>query len=114
NGTGIPILGCEDLAGPNIIPAFVKSATFKDTSATPGPFDKWKTKGDFNLVAGTAVDADSTDVTLLFNQTALAAEYTATLGADAFAQKGLPPESVTWQFFDREADVPGALGWRKA
>jgi cysteine-rich repeat protein len=114
NGAGIPILGCEDVAGPNVIPAFVKKATFKDTTVTPGPFDNWKTKGDFNLVAGPAVDPDSQDVTILFNQTVVAAEFSATLTPGAFAQKGVPPGNASWQFVDREADVPGAVGWRKA
>ncbi len=113
NGGGVPILGCEDLLGPNIVPAFVKAGTFKDTPDTPGPFDKWKTKGDFNLPAGTTVDPDSTDVTLIFNQTAVAAAYSVTLTAGAFAQKGVQPQSVTWQFFNAAANVPGALGWRK-
>jgi hypothetical protein len=112
NGVGIPILGCEDLAGPNIIPAFVK-ATFKDTPDIAGPFDKWKTKGDFNVLGGTNVDPDSEDVTLIFNQTELAAEYLAALSPASFAQKGLLPSTVSWLFLDKEADVAGALGWRK-
>src|SRR5262249_13165761 len=44
---GVPILGCEDVFGPNLIPAFVKVAKFTDTdNDNPHVYDKWKTKGD--------------------------------------------------------------------
>jgi cysteine-rich repeat protein len=112
NGAGIPILGCEGLAGPNVIPAFAK-ATFKDTPAIPGPFDKWKTKGDFNLLGGTAIDPDAQTVTILFNQGPTTPDYVVTLAPGAFAQRGIAPASQTWKFLDKEADVVGALGWRK-
>jgi hypothetical protein len=109
---GIPVLGCEDLSSTNIVAAFAK-ATFKDTPAIAGPFDKWKTKGDFNLVGGTSVDPDSETVTILFHQGALAAEYQAVLAPGAFAQKGVAPASVSWQFVDPTATTSGALGWHK-
>jgi cysteine-rich repeat protein len=112
NGSGIPILGCEGLTGPNVVPAFAK-ATFKDVPAIAGPFDRWKTKGDFNLPAGTAIDPDSTDVTILYNQGPTTPDYVVTLAPGAFAQRGIAPGSVTWKFVDKEADVAGALGWRK-
>ena len=114
NPAGIPVLGCEDLAGPNIIPAFVKSAIFKDTAAVAGPFDKWKTKGDFNLVSGSTFDPDSQTATVLFNQGVPPAEYRADVTSGYFAQRGVAPASLKWQFLDAEADVLGALGLHKA
>jgi cysteine-rich repeat protein len=115
NPQGIPVLGCENVFGPHLTPAFVKKAKFIDTPPAPGPgFDKWRTRGDFNLATGTSVDPDTETVRVLFNQgTSMTPVYEATLGPGSFTQKG----SLTrpnWGFLDKEADVAGALGWRKA
>jgi cysteine-rich repeat protein len=114
NPGGIPVLGCEDVFGPHLTPAFVKSAKFLDTTQVAGPgFDRWKSKGDFNLATGTAIDPDTETVRLLFNQGLSPALYDVSLPPGSFLQKG-SLTSPKWLFFDKEADVPGALGFRKA
>jgi len=114
---GISILGCEGLSGPNVIPAFVKATTVKDTPKV-ADFDRWKTKGDFNFPAGLAVDADTQDVTIVFNNDPSGLLFSSTLEpADCvptpcFVQS----TSVTkpkWKFLDKEADVPGSPSWQK-
>lgn len=112
NALGLPVLGCEDLTGPNVLPAFVKKTVFKDSKKIPGPFDKWSSKGDFNLNVGQSIDPDSEEVRVVFNQTGVA-EYEAVLAAGAFEQKGNPLKPK-WQFKDKEGDVVGAEGLRKA
>jgi len=107
---GIPVLGCEDVFGPHLIPAFAKPK-FTDTTKVPGPFDKHGSKGDFNLPAGISVDPDSEQVTFLFNQAAII--HTATLAPASFAQSGRPG-TERWKFKDKEGDVAGALGLTKA
>ena len=114
NPGGVPILGCEDLSGPSIVPAFVRNTTFTDTPKVAGPFDKWRTSGDFNLFSGNAIDPDTESVAIIFNQDGGPPAYTAQLGPGAFAQKGAPPRTTTWKFLDKEADVAGALGLRQA
>lgn len=107
---GIPVLGCEDLFGPNIVPTFVKKAKFKDSGDPPTTFDRWKTLGDFNLAQGVSVDPDSEVVKVIFNQAS--SLFSASLPSGNFVQSG----SVTtpkWKFSDTEADVPGAVGFRK-
>jgi cysteine-rich repeat protein len=114
NPSGIPILGCEDLFGPNITPAYVKRAVFTDTKKVVGPgYDRWRTTGDFNLPSGASLDPDSEGAKFLFNQGDDASpEYVIEVGPGFFTQKGEAPRTVNWKFKDREADVPGALGWR--
>jgi len=118
NPSGTPLLGCEDLFGPNIVPAFVRNLTFSETNKVPGTnFDRFHAVGDFNLFSGTAIDPESEPVTLIFNQGIEAsAEYTATLAPPPtfFVRKGQPlPGGGAWIFLDKEADVPGALAWKK-
>ncbi len=114
---GIPILGCEDLTGPNIIPAFVKVSLFKDTKHFPD-FNRWKTKGDFNFANGLPVQPDSDDVRVVFNNTTTGELFSSTLApasctpSPCFVESGTPPKSK-WKFLDKEADVPGAPSWRK-
>jgi cysteine-rich repeat protein len=112
NPGGIPILGCEDVFGPHLIPAFVKVAKFTDTDGVPAPdFNRWKTRGDFNLATGSTIDPDTETARLVFNQdTGPTPLYDVTLPAGSFVQSG----TTKWLFLDKEADVPGALGWRKA
>jgi hypothetical protein len=116
-GPGIPIVGCEDLTGPNVIPGFVKRTQFKNTKALPD-FDRWKTKGDFNFPNGLVVDADSQDVTIVFNNGTAGVLLQSTLPPDAcgpgscFVEKKPAPKGK-WLFLDKEADVPGSPSWRK-
>jgi len=63
---GPPILGCEDLVGPNIVPASIKTTKFKD-KPTPPDFDRWKTKGTFVFTQGLTVDPDSQPVKIIYN-----------------------------------------------
>ncbi len=115
NPGGIPILGCEGLFGPNVIQAFVKSASFTDTPAVVGPgFDRWKTNGDFNLPNGASIDPDSEQVKIVFGQGSSPTPlYSARVTPGAFVQKALPPRP-RWLFLSKLANVPNALGWHKA
>ena len=111
---GIPVLGCEDVFGPLMSPGFVKKAIFKDTAIVVEPgFDKWKSKGDFNLATGDSIDPAAQTVRLVLNQGTAPALYDATLPPGSFVTGG----SLTkpkWKFKDKEGDLPTALGWRKA
>jgi len=109
---GIPVTGCEDVFGPSLSPAFVKRALFKTGGAVPG-FNKWKSKGDFNLATGDEIDPVAEPVRLIFNQSTNPPLYDATLPPGSFAITGNPLRPK-WKFLDREGDVIGALGWRKA
>jgi hypothetical protein len=117
NPGGTPILGCEDLTGPHIIPAFVKVASFKD-SPDAADLDRWKTKGDFNFSEGLVIDPDTQDVRIVFNNNLSGELFSSTLTAGTctlptcFVQSGTATKPK-WKFLDKEADVPGAPSWRK-
>lgn len=111
---GVPILGCEDVSGPHLMPSFVKTARFADSKDNPGfGLDRWKLKGDFNLSTGVTVDPDSEPVRIIINQAGPAPLYDALLPPGSFVQKS-STKSPKWRFADKEGDVPGALGMRKA
>jgi cysteine-rich repeat protein len=117
NLAGVPILGCEDLTGPNITPAFVKVTTFKDTPDF-ADFDRWKSKGDFNFAEGLPIDPDTQDVTIVYNNNLTGELFTSTLAAGSctpspcFVQGGSATKPK-WLFLDPDAAVVGAPGWRK-
>jgi hypothetical protein len=102
---GIPLIGCEGLLGPNVIPAFVKTAKFKDSSDPPAPYDRWKAKGDFNLAEGLAIDPDSEQVRVVFNQSATA--YSTNVPAGSFVQKGSNPAKPKWKYSDTSTPFNG-------
>ena len=109
---GIPLIGCDGLFGAHVGTASVKIAKFKDKDVdNPNEYDQWKTKGTFTLPDGTDIDPDGEDVSIVFNQAA--ALYDKTLAPGQFEQLGSPAKPK-WKFFDDEADVVGAEGWRKA
>jgi len=111
---GVPILGCEDVSGPHLMPGFVKTAKFADSKANPGfGLDKWKVKGDFTLSTGVTIDPDSEPVRVIINQAGPAPLYDAVLAPGSFQQKG-SVNAPNWRFADKEGDVPGALGLQKA
>ncbi len=110
---GVPIIGCEDVAGPHLMPGFVKTARFQETKDNPGyGLDKWKVKGEFNLSTGVTFDPDTEVVRVILNQVGPAPLYDATLPIGSFVQKGSPTKP-NWQFKDKEGDVAGAEGLRK-
>jgi hypothetical protein len=109
NPQGIPVVGCEDVAVNHFTPLFVKKTLFKTDIFPVSTYEKWKTKGDFNLATTFSVDPDSENNRMVFNQVNNAPFYDVQLGPGAFLQSG----SNKWKFQDGEADVPGALGWRK-
>ncbi|MGH7786483.1 MAG: hypothetical protein ACRERC_06420 [Candidatus Binatia bacterium] len=106
---GIAILGCEDLTGPNILPAAIKVTKFKDTSDAPD-FDRWKAKGEAIFATGLTIDPDSEDVRLIYNNTPSGELFSSTLAPGSFVQSN---PKLKWKFKDKEADVPGSPGWRK-
>jgi cysteine-rich repeat protein len=115
NPTGIPVLGCEDVFGPHLIPAFVRRTRLGNTPAVAGDdYDRWISRGDFNLPTGVSVDPDTETVRFLLNQGAMGpAIYDVSLAPGAFLQKGTPTRP-SWLFVDMTASTPGALGWKRA
>jgi len=109
NPAGIPVLGCEDVGSAHFTPLFVKKTLFKTSIIPVVTYEKWKSKGDFNLATGNFIDPDSETVRLIINQSNDPAFYDVQLGPGGFLQTG----TNKWKFQDAEADVPGALGWKK-
>jgi hypothetical protein len=110
---GVPIIGCEDVAGPHLMPGFVKSARFQDTKDNPGfDLDKWKVKGEFNLATGVTLDPDTETVRVILNQVGPAPLFDAELPIGSFVQKG-SSTAPSWRFKDKEGDVVGGEGLRK-
>ncbi|HWP64341.1 MAG TPA: hypothetical protein VNO26_00320 [Candidatus Limnocylindria bacterium] len=110
NPQGIPVVGCEDVSSNHFTPLFIKKTLFKTAIQPAVTYEKWKSKGDFNLATAFSVDPDAEVNRITFNQSNLAPFYDVQLGPGAFLQSG----ATKWKFQDGEADVPGALGWRKA
>jgi hypothetical protein len=109
----VPVLGCEDLVGPNIVPAFSRPSKFLDTAQVVDPgFDKWKVKGEFQVSSGVLFDPDSQDSTIIFSQDAII--YEATVPAGTFVQSGSPVRPK-WKFglAGQDPDIPGGEGWRR-
>ena len=111
---GTPLLGCEDLTGPNIVPASIKVTKFKDTDADMSA-DRWKAKGEGIFATGLTIDPDTENVRIIFNNTPDGELFSSTLapancGISCFVQKD---PKLKWKFKDKEADVPGSPSWRK-
>ncbi len=70
NTQGVPILGCEDLFGPDIVPLSVRSTSLKDTGANPADrLDNYRTRGgQFIMFTSATFDPDSQQVDIIFNQ----------------------------------------------
>ncbi len=119
NPLGTPILGCEDLIGPNIVPAAIKSTKFKDKPDF-ADFDRWKTKGSFVFSQGLTFDPETQDVKIIYNNTASGLLFESTLHpgdcnpplTSCFVQSGTPAKP-NWKFLDKEADIGAAPSWRK-
>lgn len=111
---GTPLLGCEDLTGPNIVPASIKATKFKDTNSDMSA-DRWKAKGEGIFATGLTIDPDTEDVRIIFNNTPDGELFSSTLdpedcGIACFVQKD---PKLKWKFKDKEADIAGAESWRK-
>jgi len=117
NALGTPILGCEDLTGPNIIPASIKVTKFND-KPTPADFDRWKTKGEFIFTQGLTIDPDTQPVKIIYNNNTSGLLFQSTLDpgdcipTPCFVQGGSVAKPK-WKFKDKEADLAGAPSWRK-
>jgi len=116
NLAGTPIIGCEDLTGPNILPAALKSMKFQDTSDAPD-VDRWKTKGQAIFAPGLTIDPDSEDVRIIYNNTPSGLLFSSILAPgncapapSCFVQKD---PKLKWKFKNKDANVPGSPGWRK-
>jgi len=110
NPDGIPVLGCEDVFGPHLIPAFVRRTKFTDSTMDPDPNDRWRSRGDFNLTTGADIDPDTEVVRFILNQGTSPAIFDVQPPVGSFIEN---PNRPSWQFLDPEADVPGAVGWKK-
>lgn len=116
-GEGIPVEGvCADIIGPNLVPAFVRRTKFNDRAKlgdklNKGDIDKWKTRGDFNLVEGVVIDPDTEPVTITYNNNTAGIIFEHTLPALNFTHKVEKPTRNVWLFKDKEANT--AESWRK-
>src|SRR5262245_14597836 len=111
---GVPLVGCDDLTGRHVMPLFVRGAAFTKSKKFLGVgYDKWKLRGDFNMPDAVSIDPDTDTSTVFFSQDGPAPLFSATLGPGKFTQLGSPPLKTVWKFLDKEADIAGALGWRK-
>jgi cysteine-rich repeat protein len=106
---GIPLVGCANALGPHVIPGFVRKTALRRTGTVVSPgFDRWKSRGDFNLPGDTSVDPATEVTQVTFNQTS-AILYQATVVPGLFTRN-----RNTWRLFSLQADLPLALGLRKA
>ncbi|MFQ5513350.1 MAG: hypothetical protein ACE5FG_02845 [Myxococcota bacterium] len=107
NPTGAPLPpGCAELQGPNVVQALVNPMKLK-SSDLDDVFEKWQTKGQFDLFDGVTFDPDSQQTAIVFSQGDVI--FSAVLSPGAFTQD--PPGKLRWKFKDREGDVPGAESW---
>jgi cysteine-rich repeat protein len=101
-------LACEAL-GPHLTLAEVGRASSRDVDRD-GRSERWRTRGTLALHPGTTIEPASEPVTLRFSENGRVL-YGATLAPGTLRQRrDLCPRG--WKFFDRDADGPGALGWR--
>lgn len=111
NPNGIPVLGCEDVFGPHLIPAFVRRTRLNNTPMVMDPgFDRWRSRGDFNLATGADIDPDTETVRLILNQGTSPAIFDVAPAIGSFIEN---PNKPSWLFLDPDADAPGAIGWKK-
>lgn len=117
NPLGTPILGCEDLTGPNIVPAAIKVTKFLDKPQV-AEFDRWKTKATFVFAQGLTIDPDTQPVKILWNNNANGLLFESTIDppdcipTPCFVQSGSVAKPK-WKFLRKQADLVGAPSWRK-
>jgi cysteine-rich repeat protein len=115
NPTGTAIVGCDNLTGPNIIPASIKVTKFKDTKPL-GKFDRWKTSGTFIYAQGLTIKPSTQKVTITYNNTGSGTLFQSTISpgdcptTPCFVQNGVKPQ---WKFLDKLADLVAAPSWHK-
>jgi hypothetical protein len=103
--------------GPHLVPLSTRRTTLTDRDRS-GVSERWSTRGEFLLNAGQRLDPDTEPVELIISEggTTLYDVVLAPTGclplASCFVQKGPDACTKSWKFRDKEADVPGALGWK--
>jgi hypothetical protein len=119
NTQGVPILGCEDLFGPDIVPLSVRATNLKDTNAVPAAIlDSYRTRGgQFIMFTSADFDPDSQQVDVIFNQDTLLYQATvppAQAAPCAYVQSG-PAQRPRFLFRLKmsEPDCSGAEGLRR-
>ena len=117
NPLGTPIIGCDGLTGPHIVPAAIKLTKFQDKPDAPD-FDFWKTKGQFILTQGLSFEPDIQPVKIVWNNNSSGLLFESQLDPGdcplppCFVEGGKPTKPK-WKFSQKEADLPGALSWHK-
>jgi len=117
NPLGTPLVGCDGLAGPHVVPASIKLTKFQDKPDAPA-FDRWKTKGQFILAQGLSFDPATEPVNILWNNTASGLIYESQLDpgdcptTPCFVP-GNKPTRPKWKFVDKAANLAGAPSWHK-
>ena len=109
NPQGIPVVGCEDVGASHFTPLFVKKTLFKRRSSPWRPTRSGRPRATSTWRRLFAVGSRFGEQPIGVEPDEQPAFYDVQLGPGAFLQSG----TSKWKFQDGEADIPGALGWRK-
>lgn len=110
DGGGLPLIGCEGVPVANIVPAFIRGSFFRDSNHASAGYERWKSRGDFNLPANTSIDPDSQAVRIVFSQGTV--KYDKTLPVGSYVQSG--SSRPKWRYSNPQANIAGAEGWKKS
>jgi hypothetical protein len=116
----VPLPPTCQLFGPHLLPLTTRRTTFTDGDR--GVSERWTSRGEFLLNAGQRIGPDSESVELVFSEGGVTL-YDVALDptscsplTSCFVQKGprAAPDACmeSWKFTDKQADVPGAIGWK--
>jgi cysteine-rich repeat protein len=118
NTEGVPILGCEDLFGPRIVPLYARPTALRDRKAVPAArIDAFSARGELILFSNTTFDPDTQTARVIYNQDDLL--FSAELDPDVqvppceFTQSG-STKRPRWLFRLKQSqpDCAGAEGWQ--
>jgi hypothetical protein len=119
NTQGVPILGCEDLFGPDIVPLGVRTTTLKDRKSVPAQrVDSYRTiGGQFIMFTSASFDPVSQQVDVVFNQDDLLYQATvppAQASPCNYVQSGsLERPRYLFRLRKADPDCSGAEGLRR-
>lgn len=100
---------CLALHGPYVTQDLVKGARLSSKTADD-VFEKWSTKGEFNLQNGVTFDPDTQRNFLILSQDSPI--FQVRLDPGRYLQGGPLQDKLKWQFKDKEGDIPDALTWQ--